>query len=133
MRDYEDMLDMPHHVSVRHPQMARPCRAAQFAPFAALSGYEDVIQERGRCTEQRIELLDEGKALLDDELGRSGGCVLKLTFFVKDPRKDGGRYDNATGRIRRMDKGRDLIIMDSGTRIRISDVVSVERAGNGAE
>ena len=95
--DYDDIINLPHHVSTRHPQMSMYDRAAQFSPFAALTGYDDAIQETGRLTEQKIELdeetlekLDERFQILQEHLGEQP--EVRFTYFKPDERKEGGAY-----------------------------------------
>lgn len=105
---YIGILDHEHHVSTRHPRMSAGDRAAQFAPFAALTGYEDVIHETGRLTDSRIEMdelrasrLDASLAEIVERIGERPPVT--LTVFEKDPRKKGGRYTVLEGNVRTMD------------------------------
>lgn len=131
MRDYQDMLDMPHHVSRRHPQMSLSARAAQFSPFAALTGYEDVIAETGRHTDSRIYLSDDEKLSINDAIKDSVGKGISLVCFVHDERKDGGSYEKAEGTLRRIDPASGVLVLDDGRRIRIDDIVSAKKSCRG--
>ena len=131
MRDYQDMLDMPRHVSRRHPQMSLSARAAQFSPFAALTGYEDVIAETGRHTESRIYLSDDEKLSINDAIKDSVGKGISLVCFVPDERKDGGSYEKAEGTLRRIDPESGVLVLDDGRRIRIDDIVSAKKSCRG--
>ena len=131
MRDYQDMLDMPRHVSRRHPQMSLSARAAQFSPFAALTGYEDVIAEAGRHTDSRIYLSDDEKLSINDAIKDSVGKGISLVCFVPDERKDGGSYEKAEGTLRRIDPESGVLILDDGRRIRIDDIVSAKKSCRG--
>ena len=131
MRDYQDMLDMPRHVSRRHPQMSLSARAAQFSPFAALTGYEDVIAETGRHTDSRIYLSDDEKLSINDAIKDSVGKGISLVCFVPDERKDGGSYEKAEGTLRRIDPGSGVLVLDDGRRIRIDDIVSAKKSCRG--
>ena len=131
MRDYQDMLDMPRHVSRRHPQMSLSARAAQFSPFAALTGYEDVIAETGRHTDSRIYLSDDEKLSINDAIKDSVGKGISLVCFVPDERKDGGSYEKAEGTLRRIDPESGVLVLDDGRRIRIEDIVSAKKSCRG--
>ena len=81
MGNYDDIINMPHHISKKHPQMSRYERAAQFAPFAALSGYEEIIEEEGRLTDNRIEINEEAKFLLDRKMQILMNVINKRPFI----------------------------------------------------
>ncbi len=101
---YEDILYRPHHVSPRRANMPLIDRAAQFAPFAALSGHDGLIRETARLTEPFLELTESKQAELDAVLQRlQPGMRLRLTHFVPDLRKEGGRYAELTGILRKVD------------------------------
>lgn len=101
---YEDILYQPHHVSPRRANMPLMDRAAQFAPFAALSGHDGLIRETARLTEPFLELTDSKQAELDEILQRlQPGMQLRLTHFVPDLRKEGGRYAECVGILRKVD------------------------------
>ena len=100
--NYDDIINLPHHVSERHPHMPVSDRAAQFAPFAALTGYGDVIRETARLTEARPELSEDERAEMDQTLravlntqGKNAEIV--VTYFAPDARKSGGAYRRAAG------------------------------------
>jgi len=128
---YDDMLHLPHHVSSKHPQMSRANRAAQFSPFAALTGYDAAVKETARLTDQRIELDEEAKASLDLRLRLladhlSEHPLISITYFQPDDRKDGGSYVTATGTVKKLDLYLNLLIMASGQKIPIGEVLSIE-------
>ena len=88
---YDDIIGMEHHVSQRHPRMGRLDRAAQFSPFAALSGYEEAIEEAARLTERRPILSEDARAALDEALSSAAqGDEVSITYFREDSRKSGG-------------------------------------------
>ena len=128
--NYGDIIDLPHYVDPDRPQMSRRNRAAQFSPFAALTGYEEMIAEAARETGERVELDESEKELL----GRRLQCLLRMerapaaaiTFFEADDKKSGGVYRTVTGRIRRYDARGRSIILDSGEAIAVDDVTAVE-------
>lgn len=128
--DYNDIINQPHHVSSRHPQMSISDRAAQFSPFAALTGYGDVIRETARLTDRKPELSDEEKSLLDHKLHMACDCPgerpeITITYFVPDEKKSGGAYHTATGRIKKIDEYKHKIAMNDGTQIDIDYVVDI--------
>lgn len=127
---YDDMLDLPHHTSPRHPRMSLRDRAAQFAPFSALTGYDDVIDETARLTDGRIELSEDARALLDVKqrlLQRRIGEQPRITVvhFVADQRKSGGAYRSFTGNLVRMDETAREMVFADGTRIKTADVIEI--------
>jgi hypothetical protein len=127
---YGDIIDRPHPVSLKHPQMPRKNRAAQFAPFAALTGYDDLIRESARYTEQQITL-DENKK---EELNRKFTLLLRepeppeavFTCFVQDAKKAGGTYETVTGRIVNADFLYGYITLDSGAVLDIGNVIEID-------
>lgn len=115
--NYDDIIDLPHHVSDRHPHMPVSDRAAQFAPFAALTGYGDVIKETARLTEARPELSEDEKAEMDQTLRtvlntQRKNAQIVVTYFVPDAKKSGGAYRRAAGKIRRVDETEDILILE---------------------
>lgn len=105
---YNDMLYMPHPVSKTHPPMDRANRAAQFAPFAALTGYEEAVREEARITEQKRELDEDEKARLDKKFGKLIEHLHEkpeviINYFQADTRKEGGSYVTKQGQIRKLD------------------------------
>lgn len=129
--NYDDILHLPHHVSKTRPQMPMRDRAAQFSPFAALTGYDAAIRETARLTQARIEL-DEGALdalnaqyqLLQKSLHEKPAAA--ITYFRPDDRKDGGAYCTVTGTVRKMDDTNRLIFMQDGARIPMDDVIKIE-------
>ena len=127
---YEDIVDLPHPVSRTHIPMSRQNRAAQFAPFAALTGYEDAVEETARTTSRRVEA-DE---VVREELDRRWRYICKcaneatvaVTYFRQDDKKDGGAYLTVTGKIQKIDNIRGCFYMDDGTSVTFADVLSVE-------
>ena len=123
---YEDILDLPHHTSSRHPRMVPENRAAQFLPFAALTGYEDAVRETGRLTERRIELDEDQKMLLDHQIQM--GQEHTITYFVPDTRKEGGSYQTITGKIKRLDQQAGTLLLTDGTRVALQDILELKSA-----
>ncbi len=128
-KEYGDIIDLQHHVSEVHPQMSRLNRAAQFSPFAALTGYEDLIDEAARRTESQIELDESEK----EEISRKLNTLLaldepqevRISYFVQDGKKTGGSYETASGCITAYREFARAVILDSGISIPIDDIVSI--------
>ena len=127
---YDDIIRLPHHISQSHPQMPLRDRAAQFAPFAALTGYEAALGETARLSVERREL-DAQEA---EELNRrlvaliarlSERPEVTIEYFVPDERKSGGAYVTVTGRVRNISVAERLLVMEDGTEIPMEDVDSV--------
>ena len=127
---YEDIINLPHHVSKKHPRMSLEARSAQFAPFAALNGYDELIKETARETNQRIEINEELKAILDEKLRLIKEKInikpnITVTYFVPDIKKDGGKYVTATGSIIKIDEYKHKIILENKTEIPISEIIEI--------
>lgn len=127
---YDDMINLPHHVSKKHPQMSPLNRAAQFAPFAALTGHGDAIRETARLTDPFIELDEDKKEQLNgrlqfinENLGRKPEC--EITYFRPDAKKDGGTYVTICGRIKKIDEYAHQIIFTDGTVLPIEHIFSI--------
>lgn len=125
---YDDIISLPHPTSARHPRMPMADRAAQFSPFAALVGHGAAIEETARLTDQKVELTEEGKALLDEKLRlllETGGEGV-FTYFLPDERKDGGAYITTTGKVKKIDPLEGRVILKDGTAIPIEDIWEIE-------
>lgn len=130
---YEDILHMPHHVSPNRPRMSMLDRAAQFSPFAALSGYEAAIQETGRLTDSQVELEPDEAAVLDEKIRllqhrQEEQPEITLIYFVPDERKPGGAYARITGRVSRIDPQKQTIRMTDGTAVSFRQLRTIEGA-----
>lgn len=126
---YNDILYLPHHASTRHPPMPMSDRAAQFSPFAALTGHSDAIQETERLTGEKVELSEEAKILLDQKqqyLASLDRPELTVTYFVADARKEGGAYVSITGSLKKIDPIERLLIFVGGQAISLDDIVEIE-------
>ena len=129
MGNYDDIIDLPHHVSATRPHMPMLDRAAQFQPFRALTGYEDAVRETARLTDQRVELTDEEKARLDailQTLADSIGSQVILTYFQPDKKKAGGAYATATGQLKKIDDIEGVLILMGGGHIVIEDILDIQ-------
>ena len=131
MGNYDDIIDLPHHVSSTRPRMPMLDRAAQFQPFRALTGYEDAVRETARLTDRRMELTEEEKARLDAALQRlmdsiSSRPQVSVTWFQPDKRKAGGAYVTTTGRLKKIDDLEGVLILLGGERIVIEDILDIQ-------
>lgn len=128
---YDDMINMPRHISKNRQPMSMMDRAAQFSPFAALTGYDAAIEETGRLTEQRIildesemEMLDHKMRFIEERIGeRPYACI---TYFMPDAKKRGGEYITITGAVKKINSYEQVIAMMDGQRIPIRDVVEID-------
>ena len=130
-RKYDEIMGLPHHVSKTRPQMPMSDRAAQFAPFAALTGYDAAIKETGRLTDERIELDVEALSALDMKYqilmeALDEAPEVTITYFQPDERKAGGKYVSAVGAVKKIDDFERRITMRDGTRIPMDDVLSID-------
>ncbi|MBR3152659.1 MAG: hypothetical protein IKF52_03540 [Clostridia bacterium] len=126
--NYEDIINLPHQISSKHPHMSIEMRAAQFAPYAALTGYGDAVKETGRLTNQKIELNEEQEETIRKKLQDIKDGLkeeIMITYFVPDLRKDGGEYKVIGGIIKKIDEYKNLIIMEDKTEIQISDIIEI--------
>ena len=127
---YDDIIHLPHHVSTAHPPMERTDRAAQFSPFAALTGYEESIEETGRLTEARRELEEDAKAALDEKLQSIQERIADypkaaITYFLPDHKKEGGAYVTVEDYIKKIDRYRNVLHMQDGTQIPVQEIISI--------
>ncbi len=132
MGKYDAIIDHPRHVSAVHPQMSMLSRAAQFSPFAALTGYGDQIAEAARLTDRRIELTE----VEEEEIGRKLGAIkredeVELTWFVPDGRKAGGRYVTERVTVRQVVKPEGKVVLAGGRCIDIEQIIDVEGVDKG--
>lgn len=128
---YDDIINLPHHISKKHPQMTLEARAAQFAPFAALTGYDDEVKETARLTNRRIELDDEAKSILDNKIQIileqiSQRPTVSITYFIPDTRKAGGEYVTITGIIKKVDSYNQVIVLENRTEIPINEIIDID-------
>ena len=128
---YADIIDLPHHVSKRHPQMPMEKRAAQFSPFAAMVGHDAAIRETARLTEERLELSEDEKAVIDGKLQMIKAHIkeqpeVTVTYFQPDEKKSGGAYVTVTGPVKKIDEQGRLLILQNETTIHISDIIDIQ-------
>jgi len=128
---YDDIIHLPHPDSAKHPRMSMEARAAQFAPFAALSGHSAAIEETSRLTDRRVELSEEAKAELDMKQQLLADAIsarpeISVTWFQPDERKDGGAYVITTGRLKKIDAYERMLVMTEGSAIPLDDVLEIQ-------
>ena len=132
--NYDDIINLPHHVSDHHPHMSMSDRAAQFSPFAALTGYGDLVDETARYTEERPTLTESEREELDLKLqmflsnSRADAC-LTVFYFLPDNRKEGGSCQVLTGIVKKIDQFSQEIVFNDGGKIRIEDVLDLAWEG----
>lgn len=127
---YKDIINLPHHISTSRPHMSVYDRAAQFSPFAALTGYDAAITETARLTDKRIELDEDSKADLNERL-----CMIQdridekpkvsMVYFLADKRKSGGAYVTVTGWVKKIDKYKRTVVMQDATKIPIDLIIEI--------
>ena len=136
MNEYEDMLHLPHPGSGTHPQMSMHDRAAQFSPFAALSGYEEAVEEEARLTEEKILLDEYEKQRIDarlqkirddlQEKGKEEKPRISVTYFLPDQKKAGGSYVTVTGQVKKLDTYRQQLLLTDDSTIPFQEIVELE-------
>ena len=128
---YDDIINLPHHVSDKRPQMSMQDRAAQFSPFAALTGYDSAIHETARLTDSKLELTEETMALLNMKLQAVKDSITEqpeilFTYFKPDEKKSGGTYVTVSGTVKKVDDYERLVVLQSGITIPIDDLLDIE-------
>ena len=129
-KNYDDIINLPHFESKKHPRMSLEARSAQFAPFAALTGYDDAVKETARLTEKKIEI-DEGlKQILNDKIqyileNNDTNPEITFTYFISDKKKTGGKYIEKKGIIKKIDHINGFIILKDKSRIKIDDIINI--------
>ncbi len=131
MGKYDRIIELPHHQSKRHPQMQLRDRAAQFAPFAALTGYEDLVEEAAKTTDEKIELSESQLEILNQKqallaLHISEKPLVEITYFVSDKKKSGGEYVTKQGVLKRIDEYNRTYNFTDGTVVFFSDIIRIE-------
>lgn len=128
---YNDIIDLPHHTSEKRPRMPISDRAAQFAPFSALTGYDDLVRETARLTDEKIVLDETEKYILNEKLqllldNAEREPAANVTYFVKDQKKQGGRYECITGVIKRIDAIERQVIFEDRSKVFIDDIIEID-------
>ena len=134
MEDYKDIINMPHYEPKNHPRMSIESRAAQFAPFAALTGYGDAVKETARLTDNRIELDEEEKELLDKKMQMLQSKIktsplVRITYFIPDKKKQGGKYVTVKDNLKKIDKYKYTITLEGNTEILINEIIALDILG----
>ena len=127
---YDDIIHFQHPTSSKHPRMAALGRAAQFSPFAALTGYEGTIRETARLTDSKADLDENKVVVLDMKLrflaDHLSECPeVSITYFQADGKKEGGTYKKVTGTVKKIDAFKKAVIMTDTTAIQITDIFEI--------
>ena len=130
MNNYDDIINLPHPEPKNHIRMSIESRSAQFAPFAALTGHNDAIKETERLTTKRIELSDNDKELINNKLLlidklKSEKPLITFTYFIYDNKKNGGKYVNITGIVKRIDLINSIIYLTNNVNIPIEEILDI--------
>ena len=128
---YDDIINLPHHVSKNHTPMPRESRAAQFAPFAALTGYDASVREEARLTGKRLELTDEQIDMLNDKMSLLTKKIkerpsIRVVYFLPDERKEGGSYVSVCGNLSHIDTAQGVLIFSDKRKIYLPDILDIE-------
>lgn len=128
---YDDIINLPHHRSKTRKYMSIHDRAAQFAPFSALTGHDEAVKETARLTERRVELDEYQKSVLNDKLlyikeHIPDEIIIEITYFKPDLKKTGGEYAKKSGTVKKIREYERLLIMDDLTEIPIREIISIE-------
>jgi hypothetical protein len=128
--DYDDIINLPHYEPKHHPRMSMWNRAAQFAPFAALTGYDAAIQESGRLTDDWIDMGDYGNEELNRKMADllsiiSEQPLVTIEYFQPDAHKEGGSYLSYTGNVKRIDEYEQTMVMTEGKKIKLSLITNI--------
>lgn len=129
MGNYDDIINLKRPIS-KHPKMSLYQRSAQFAPFAALTGYEGQVKETARLTDRRIELDEEMKLILDLKIQvikemLSDNPEVEITYFISDTKKDGGKYETIINNVKKIDSYNEHIIMQNNLKIEIKEIINI--------
>jgi hypothetical protein len=127
---YDDIINLPHHVSENHKRMDKINRAAQFAPFAALTGYAEAINEAGRIVDKKIILSNEEKEKISNILSYLNlhikeDIIVTIVYFIKDNLKEGGSYNSITSSLKKIDEFNKIIELKNKIKIKINDIYKI--------
>lgn len=131
LHNYDDIMDLPHHISPNRRRMSDVDRAAQFSPFAALTGYDTDVLEAARVTDRRLSLTEDMKESLDRKQLILSDMMdehpeITVTYFVADGQKAGGAYQTVTGKLKQIDEYGQVLVMSDGKTIPIADVIKID-------
>ena len=141
MTDYSDIINLPHHVSARHPRMPRTARAAQFGSFEPLRDYKDELQEERRLTEDRPELSEEDQKKLNEYVARlekmtAGTSSIRpevtLLYFIPDEKKNGGRRERISGTVRVVNRELRYLVFEDGRRFLFRNILGIQLRETGS-
>lgn len=129
-KKYDDIINMPRHVSKKHKQMSMYSRSAQFAPFSAVTGYEESIEETCREVEKRKDLSNELKILIGEKIKYIADNIkekplVTFTYFAKDLKKDGGKYITVTKKVKKVDEYNQKIFLEDNFSLNFADIISI--------
>lgn len=128
---YDSIKKLPHYQSVTRPHMSLYDRAAQFSPFAALTGYDDAVKETARLTDTKAELDEYEKAAINERLNRIQDTFdvqpeVSITYCLPDKKKSGGAYITVTGCVKKVDEFEHVVVMRNGTKVHIDDIAEID-------
>ena len=128
---YDDIINLPHHQSLTRPHMSAYDRAAQFSPFAALTGYDDAVAETARLTDTKVELDEYSKEALNERLNMIQESLneqpeISITYFLPDKKKTGGAYITTSGCAKMIDEYEHIVLMRDGIKIPIDDIAEID-------
>lgn len=131
MDKYDDIINLLHYEPKYHPRMSKYKRSAQFAPFAALVGYDEQVQECSRLTDKRLEIDDELKEKINNKLNKINELIknspeVEITYFIPDEKKDGGKYITVIGNVKRIDYINRFIKLTDNKKIILDDVIDIK-------
>lgn len=127
---YDDIINLPHHQSATHPHISSYDRAAQFSPFATLTGYEDAVAETARLTDKKVELDEYDKSALNERLNIIQDTLdeqpkVSITYFLPDKKKSGGEYVTVSGCVKKIDEYEHIVLMRDGSKIPVDDIIEI--------
>lgn len=131
-KSYEDIINLQHHVSTKHPHMSLEERSAQFAPFSALTGYEDCVEEAARLTDDRIDIGEDAREILNKKIANIIKIIdkkqkIKVTYFIPDDKKSGGKYTTIEKKIKNIDQINQELILINGPKIKLHDIIDISK------
>jgi hypothetical protein len=131
MGTYDDIIHLLHPTSLTHPRMSISARAAQFSPYATLTGYGDAVKETARLTHQKLELDEDRKADINEKLLLIQAQIeykplAAITYFKSDDKKDGGTYSTVVGNVKKIREYEGIVVMMNGMEIPIDDIIQIE-------
>ena len=128
---YDEIINLPHYEPKYHKRMSKSQRAAQFSPFSALTGYDEMVKETERLTKDKIIISDDEKNVINEKLNyliqnKMLDSYISITYFVKDLKKDGGKYYKYNGKIKKIDNMNKEITLNTLEKVSIDDIINIE-------